>query len=86
MRRRDWITLGSSVVIARTFAAFAQTSTQRPLIAVLFAGSSTSAVSLNSLLQGLQEIGYVKGRDIDIVSRYAAGDLTRLPVLAAELQ
>jgi putative ABC transport system substrate-binding protein len=33
----------------------------------------------------MQEIGYVEGRDIDIVTRYAEGDLTRAPALAADL-
>jgi putative ABC transport system substrate-binding protein len=35
--------------------------------------------------QRLQELGYVVGRDVDIVYRYADGDLARLPMLADEL-
>ena len=33
----------------------------------------------------MQELGYVASRDIDIVYRYADGDLARLPALVDEL-
>jgi hypothetical protein len=32
---------------------------------------------LAGLPQGLQELGYVEGRNIDIVYRYAEGDMLR---------
>jgi ABC-type uncharacterized transport system substrate-binding protein len=35
--------------------------------------------------QGMQELGYVEGRDLQIVYRYADGDVTRAPALADEL-
>jgi putative ABC transport system substrate-binding protein len=35
--------------------------------------------------QGLQELGYVEGQNIEILYRYAEGNLTRLPALADEL-
>src|SRR5215218_2703170 len=34
---------------------------------------------------GLRELGYVEGQNLTIVARYANGDATRLPKLAAEL-
>jgi putative ABC transport system substrate-binding protein len=33
----------------------------------------------------LQELGYVEGRNIDIVYRYAEGDMLRMPALTDEL-
>jgi len=33
----------------------------------------------------MKELGYVEGRDIDIVYRYANGDFSRMPGLANEL-
>lgn len=40
---------------------------------------------LNALHQGLRALGYVEGRNITYVERFAAGDPSRLPALAAEL-
>ena len=85
MRQREFITILVGLAVAWPFAAFGQISSQRPLVAVLLGGSSTSAIFLNSFEQGMQELGYVERRDIDIVARYADGDLTRMPALATEL-
>ena len=40
---------------------------------------------LAALQQGLRDLGYVEGQNIAIESRYADGQLDRLPDLAAEL-
>jgi putative ABC transport system substrate-binding protein len=40
---------------------------------------------LSDFSQGLQDIGYVEGRNIDIAWRYADGDQERIPLLADEL-
>jgi putative tryptophan/tyrosine transport system substrate-binding protein len=86
MRRREFIGLLSSAAIASPRIAVAQSAAKRPLVAVLVAGSSISAARyLTGFPQGLQELGYVEGRDIDIVSRYADGDMARMPALAEEL-
>ena len=64
----------------------AQVAAKRPLVAVLSSVTSIAAAHLLSgFRQGLQELGYVEGRNIDIVHRYADGDLTRIPALADEL-
>jgi ABC-type uncharacterized transport system substrate-binding protein len=38
-----------------------------------------------SFLQGLRELGWIEGRNLFIERRYAKGDVSRLPDLAAEL-
>jgi hypothetical protein len=36
-------------------------------------------------LQALRELGYIEGRDFDIIYRSSGGNQDRLPALAAEL-
>ncbi len=38
-----------------------------------------------AFLQGMRELGYVEGKNLDIEVRYADGNYERLPDLAAEL-
>jgi putative ABC transport system substrate-binding protein len=86
MRRREFIGLLSGVVGAWPCAVKAQGAVKRPLIAVLLWSSSTAAARwLSGFLQGLKEVSYVEGRNIDIAYRYADGDLTRIPGLADDL-
>jgi putative ABC transport system substrate-binding protein len=86
MKRREFIgALGCSVVALRRLA-MAESVAKRPLVAVLLATSSTAAARfLSGLPQGLQEFGYVEGKNIDTVYQYANGDLARMPKLADEL-
>ena len=86
MRRRELLGSFAAVAALRPFVAFAQGSTRRPVVAVLIGASSTaSSRYVSGFSQGLQELGYSEGRNIDIVYRYADGDLARLPGLAGEL-
>src|SRR5215470_9059732 len=86
MRRREFISLVGGAVVAWPRAVIAQVSPRRALVAVLATGSSTPiAHLLSGFSQGLQELGYVEGQNIDIVYRYAEGDQQRIPLLADEL-
>src|SRR5262245_41422941 len=86
MSRREFISLVGGVVVARPRAVIAQVSPRRALIAVLSGGSATPVAHLlSSFSQGLQELGYVEGQNIDIVYRYADGKRERIPLLADEL-
>jgi ABC-type uncharacterized transport system substrate-binding protein len=84
MRRRQFITLFGTAV-AWPLLARAETSTKRPIIAVLTAITKESNSPLTAFVQGLNEFGYVDGVNVDIVYRFANGHLDRFPVLAAEL-
>src|SRR5262245_24751024 len=85
MRRREFISLVGSAAFAWPRAVIAQVSPRRALVAILSTASSTTAASWSGFSQGLQELGYVEGRNIDIVYRYADGAQEPLPPLADEL-
>jgi putative ABC transport system substrate-binding protein len=65
--------------------ARAEVSTRRPLIAVLSSLARADNSPLTVFVQGLKELGYVDGRNADIVYRFAEERLDRFPVLAAEV-
>jgi putative tryptophan/tyrosine transport system substrate-binding protein len=85
MRRREFIA-GLGGAAAWPLAGRAQVSTRRPLVAWLAGGGQPgSSVFVDAFLQGMQDHGYVEGRNFDIVYRYADGYVERLPALADEL-
>jgi ABC-type uncharacterized transport system substrate-binding protein len=83
MRRRDFIVVLSGAT-AWPLVARAQAS-KRPLIAVLSAIKKEGNAPLAAFLKGMQEFGYIEGKNIDVEYRFADGRLERFPVLAAEL-
>jgi putative ABC transport system substrate-binding protein len=85
MRRREFISLVGGAVAAWPRAVTAQVSPKRALVAVLSSISSTTAAHWSGFSQGLRELGYVEGRNFDIVYRYADGVQEPLPLLADEL-
>jgi putative tryptophan/tyrosine transport system substrate-binding protein len=86
MRRRKFISLLGGAAVAWPLAARAQISTKRPLVAWLGLGTERgSSGFVDPFLQGMRELGYVQGRDFDIVYRFAEGYSEQLPTLAAEV-
>jgi ABC-type uncharacterized transport system substrate-binding protein len=88
IRRRELLTLlgGVAVAVMRPRAAHAQGSSKRPLIAWSSGGSRQLAESfIENFLRGLTELGYVEGRNFDIVYRFTEGYQERLPALTEEL-
>jgi ABC-type uncharacterized transport system substrate-binding protein len=85
MQRREFIAAFGGVAAAWPVAVLAQ-SPKRPLIAWLGTGSRTASSGfIDAFLQGMRDLGYVEGRDFDIVYRLANGYAERLPALAEEL-
>ena len=61
-------------------------SSTAPVAGILMVTSQTqAAVWIKAFLGGLQELGYVEHRNIEIAPRYSDGDNARLPGLAEEL-
>jgi putative ABC transport system substrate-binding protein len=85
MRRREFITGIAGSSVAWPLVARGEASPRRPLIAVLTAITKENNAPLNDFVQGLKELGYEDGVNLDLVYRFAEGHLDRFPVLAAEL-
>jgi putative ABC transport system substrate-binding protein len=84
MRRREFVAgLGSAAAWPRSVQA------QQPAVPVVGFLNSTSldayAPMVASFRRGLNEAGYVEGRDVAIEYRWAGGQYDRLPALAADL-
>jgi putative ABC transport system substrate-binding protein len=85
MRRRELITFLGCAAAAWPLAADAQQSA-RPTIGFLGAASQNQVGDYWSAFQrGLEEGGFVDGRNVTIQSRWAEGYYERLPELAADL-
>jgi putative ABC transport system substrate-binding protein len=86
MQRRKFITLIGGAVATQAALprpARAEVSTKRPLLAVL-AGVTRKEFPA-SFMEGMRELGYVEGSNIDVAYRFADGHLELLPSLAEEL-
>ena len=81
LKRREFITLLGGTA-AWPFAARAQQARKIPRIGVLW---PNPPATFEFMRQGLQDFGYVEGRNIGFEFRWAEGKLDRLPELAVEL-
>ena len=90
MRRREFIAgLGAAAwpVVARAQKSIGE-SKHRPIIAWLGGASQADAaqnLNLRAFIEGLRDLGYVDGRNIEVAYRWAESDLSRQPVLIQEL-
>ena len=85
MRRRDFIkALSGAAVMAPRLARAQQPA--MPVVGFLSSASPEAlAPYVDAFLLGLEEAGFVKGRNCAIADRWARGRYDQLPSLAAEL-
>jgi putative ABC transport system substrate-binding protein len=85
IRRREFLSTLCGVVAAWPLAARAQ-QPAIPVIGFLGFGSlDTSVLYLAAFRKGLNEIGFVEGRDVAIEYRWAEGRYDQMPELAGDL-
>ena len=87
MRRRQVISLLGGAV-SFPIVGFAQSSDRMRRVGVLMIDSEGAALAtsrLEALSAALQVLGWMQGRNVDFIVRYAAGSPQRAPALAADL-
>src|SRR5262245_36672303 len=86
MRAKILVYALPALILTTIHLAEAQQSKKVPRIGFLGAASASSyAVRIDAVRQGLNELGYIEGKNIVIEYRYAEGKPDRLPALVAEL-
>jgi putative ABC transport system substrate-binding protein len=85
MQRREFITLISSAAAGWPLAARAQLSNM-PVVGFLNGGSPDGYTPyVTGFLHGLNETGYVEGKNVTVDYRWARGQYARLQEMAADL-
>jgi putative tryptophan/tyrosine transport system substrate-binding protein len=78
MRRREFITLLGGTAAAALSAFGVAQGENRPRVGFIFSGSSASNEFIG-FTEGLRELGYVEGQNIDVEYRFAENSVERLP-------
>jgi len=82
MKRREFITLFGG---AAAWPLVARAQQPIPVIGILGVPAPPYAENVSAIRRGLNDAGFVEGRNFEIEFRWAEGQINRLPALAADL-
>jgi putative ABC transport system substrate-binding protein len=88
MQRREFIGLIGSTVLAWPIAVRAQQGERMRRVGILTGlaeGDPEARANLASFFQGLQQVGWIDGRNVQFIIRWGAGDAGRIHKFAVEL-
>jgi putative ABC transport system substrate-binding protein len=85
VNRRAFIGTVAGGLLAAPGAVRAQQARKVPLVGVLNTGAGPRAVSVDTMRQGLRDLGYVENQTIAFDVRFAGGKPEAFPGLAADL-
>jgi putative ABC transport system substrate-binding protein len=90
MRRREFIVLFGVALLQATAGTLGAQTHRKARIGYLTGGAATPeggslTGSLEILKEGLQQLGWREGDTFDVDARFASGDFSNIPRLAAEL-
>ena len=85
MRRREFITLFGAALAADPLTAHAQQSSLPVVGFISAADAESDKQRLAAFLKGLEEVGYIDGKNVMIEYRWAEAKVERLPTMAADL-
>ena len=88
MRRREFITLIGCAALSSPLQALAQPSQRMRRVGVLIPlaeGDAQARIEVAAFRERLQQLGWIEGRDLQIVTRWAAGDISAIRAYAKEL-
>ena len=88
MKRRDFITLFGGAAAAWPLAARAKQAERMRRIGVLMGypeGDPQAQANVTALVQGLQNLDWIEGRNVQIDYRWAGGDPDKAQTFAREL-
>lgn len=85
LNRRAFLCGAMSVAFAAPLSGEPQQVGRMSRVGWLAPGAASAGGMLNALRQGLRELGYAEGQTIQFESRWAEGQINRLPALADDL-
>ena len=85
MRRRAFITLIAGATAVWPLVARAATSRRLAILLTTSAQTAKALGTLDAIIQGLKEHGWIEGQNFTFEYRFADGKMDALPKLAAEL-
>jgi putative ABC transport system substrate-binding protein len=88
MRRRDFIALFGGVAAAWPLAARAQQPDRKRRVAVLMSTASDDPAEIQHLkvfVEALSRLGWIEGRNLDVMSRWGDGEVSRMIANAREV-